>query len=148
MVFYAWQMYGQMDLDQGVCLPLPSDIAYSYKVFTVPSARRLSICSAYYDYIKALLERQGYRRLICRVDPTNEPSLRAHLRAGFRHQGSLWKFVVPAATMYYADRPLRAWFENAGVRTLQPKRCPSESSGPLIVRPMFQCARRVARSSE
>jgi hypothetical protein len=122
VVFYAWQMYRQVDVDQGICIPMPPDVAYSYKVFTVSRARGLSICSAYYNYVKAYLLAQGYRRLVCRVDPTNAPSLRAHLRAGFCKRGLLWKVVMPTRAIYYADRPLRAWFKDVGTGDLFSRR--------------------------
>jgi Acetyltransferase (GNAT) family len=109
IVFYAWLMHEMWDLDQNVLLPAGPICAYSYRIYTVPDARGLRICSAYYSHVKDLLAQVGYQRLICRIGPRNEASIRAHIRVGFRPCGQLAKVVVPGATFYRADATLRAW---------------------------------------
>src|SRR5437764_957691 len=37
VVFYAWVMFGRMDMGVGEFAPLSSDSAYTYKLFTVPA---------------------------------------------------------------------------------------------------------------
>ena len=56
VVFYAWLMYGQMDLDFERLTPATPDEAYSYKVFTSPKYRGLGICPAYYSHVAGLLK--------------------------------------------------------------------------------------------
>ena len=109
IVFYGWLMYGEMDLDQNVRIPIASDAAYSYKLFTVPQARGLRICAGYYRFVESSLPETGYRRLICRIAPGNVPSVRGHLRVGFEPCGTLWKFVAAGRAFYFADRGLRSW---------------------------------------
>lgn len=108
VVFYAWLMYGQMDLDQNVCIPTVPDAAYVYRAFTVSRARGLGICGASYGYSKGLLLTGGYRRLICRIAPRNAASIQAHARVGFERCGVLWKMVAPGHVIYYADESTRA----------------------------------------
>lgn len=107
VVFYAWLMYGKMDVDMGVIVPLDEKVAYSYKVFTVAHARGLRICSAYYSHIQAWLCTQGYDRLICRIAAGNTPSVHAHARAGFQQVGRLWKVVLAGCPVYWVDFPVR-----------------------------------------
>jgi hypothetical protein len=109
VVFYAWLMYAQVDLDQNVLVPVWPEAAYSYRVFTVERARGLGICAAYYAHIQKLLWKQGYRRLICRISPGNAPSIRAHARVGFRQRGFLWTLIAAGHEFYYADAALRTW---------------------------------------
>jgi len=109
VVFYAWLMYAQVDLGQNVLVPVWSEAAYSYRVFTVERARGLGICAAYYAHIQTLLWKQGYRRLICRISPWNSQSLRAHTRVGFQRRGLLWRLITAGHETYYADGAMRAW---------------------------------------
>lgn len=109
VMFYAWLMYGQMEVDEGMFVPLAGDVAYSYKVFTVARARGLRICSAYYSHIRRLLHAQGRDRLICRVTIGNISSIRAHMRTGFQPAGRLWKLVLGHQRLYRADVAMRAW---------------------------------------
>ncbi|HLK48886.1 MAG TPA: hypothetical protein VKT49_12165 [Bryobacteraceae bacterium] len=111
VVFYGWVMYGQMDLDQNVPLPIAPNAAYSYKLFTVPNARGLGICAAYYYFIASTLEARGYDRLICRIAPGNRPSVRSHIRVGFQPRGTLWKLVAARHAFYFGDRPMRSWLQ-------------------------------------
>lgn len=116
IVFYAWLMYRQMDVDVGVLVPLARDVAYSYKVFTVAHARGNRICSTYYSHIKRVLRAQGYARLICRITTGNTPSIHAHMRAGFQPTGQLRKLVLGGWPLYQADVAMRTWL---------PSVCPS-----------------------
>lgn len=112
VVFYAWLMHGQMDLDQNVLVRMVDETAYSYRVFTVDHARGRRICGAYYSWLKHELPQQGYQRLICRIDAGNEPSIRAHVRVGFEVRGDLWKMVLGGRRTYRANAELRAWLAN------------------------------------
>jgi hypothetical protein len=108
-VFYAWLMYGRVDLDQRVIVPTVADVVYSYRVFTIAEARRHRICAAYYSHIRTLLARSGYRELVCRVGCSNAGSIRAHNVAGFRAAGRVWKLVTPWRSFYRVDDGLRIW---------------------------------------
>jgi L-amino acid N-acyltransferase YncA len=90
VVFYAWLMYGRMDLGVREFVELPPDCAYTYKLFTVPDCRGRRICPAYYTWITRELAALGYRRLLAWVEAGNEASIQAHRRAGFRPSGRIW----------------------------------------------------------
>jgi ribosomal protein S18 acetylase RimI-like enzyme len=90
VVFYAWVMFGQMDMGLGEYAPLSSDRAYTYKLFTVADARGQGICPAYYVFLKRELRALGYRRVLAWVEHANYASIRAHTRAGFEIVGCIW----------------------------------------------------------
>jgi hypothetical protein len=92
VVFYAWVMFGQMDLSCRNYAPLPPDSAYTYKLFTLADCRGQRICPAYYWWIKRELRAMGYSRLLAWVEAGNDASIRAHTRAGFRRVGCIWHF--------------------------------------------------------
>ncbi len=130
VVFYGWLMYGRMDLDQDVPVPLPPDVAYSYKLYTVHRARGLRICAGFYQFVGPALDQRGYHRLVCRIAPGNRPSIRGHIRVGFQPRGTLWKLVAARHALYFADRSMRSWLRSitpnspfAGTRLL-PKGLP------------------------
>jgi hypothetical protein len=92
VVFYAWLMFRQMDMSIGNYSPLPSDCAYTYKLFTVADCRGRRICPAYYEWVKRELWTAGYNRLFAWVETGNRASIRTHLRSGFRQAGCIWHF--------------------------------------------------------
>jgi L-amino acid N-acyltransferase YncA len=92
VVFYAWVMFGQMDLSCRNYAALPPGCVYTYKLFTVADCRGRRICPAYYCWIQAELRERGYSRLLAWVEAGNVASIRAHLRAGFRQAGCIWHF--------------------------------------------------------
>jgi hypothetical protein len=109
VTFYAWLMFEQMDLGCERLIPISPDRAYSYKVFTSPAWRGRNICPAYYSHVAKLLIGQGYRQLLCHVLSTNEPSLRAHTRAGMYPVGSFWEVRVGRQLRYIVPPKLRRW---------------------------------------
>lgn len=90
IVFYAWVMYGQMDMGLRDYAPLSPSQAYTYKLFTVSDCRGQRICAAYYDWLKRALSAAGYRSVLAWIEAGNRPSIRAHERAGFRQTGTIW----------------------------------------------------------
>jgi Acetyltransferase (GNAT) family len=92
VVFYAWLMFGQMDLSCRNYAPLPPNCAYTYKLFTVSDCRGRRICAAYYHWIRRELRDLGYTRLLAWVEAGNRASIHAHTRAGFRRAGCIWHF--------------------------------------------------------
>jgi L-amino acid N-acyltransferase YncA len=90
IVYYAWIMYGQMDMGLREYKPLRQDQAYTYKLFTVADCRGRGICPAYYNWLKRELREAGYRSVLAWVEAGNRPSLRVHDRAGFRQAGTIW----------------------------------------------------------
>jgi hypothetical protein len=94
VVFYAWVMFGQMDMSCRNYAPLPPDCAYTYKLFTVPECRGQRICAAYYDWIRRELRAQGYGRLLAWIEAGNHASIRAHGHAGFHKVGCIWHFRI------------------------------------------------------
>ncbi len=127
VVFYSWMMCGQMEVDVGTTVPIVPGTAYIYKMFTVPRFRGRHISSAFYAHIRPLLESGGCNRLVCRIAPSNTPSIRAHQRTGFQPKGQLWKFVIADRPVYHADPQMRAWL---------PSICPPGyfNSGGFLVR--------------
>jgi hypothetical protein len=111
IVFSAWLMYGQVDVDRSDILRTHPGVAYSYKLLTLRHVRGLRICTAYYRFLKQLLLSEGYTRLVCRITPGNRASLRAHSRAGFRHVGTVSKLVIGPYRYYFADAPVRKWLQ-------------------------------------
>ncbi|MGD0014478.1 MAG: hypothetical protein ABSD56_08655 [Bryobacteraceae bacterium] len=107
VVFYAWLMYGQMDLFFESYIPISRDRVYSYKVFTVANCRGLKICPAYYGWIREELRRQGYRQMLAVTLASNRRSLRAHEKAGFHRLGGFLEFQVGHRFHYYVPAWLR-----------------------------------------
>ncbi len=105
IVFYAWLMFGQLDLNTGAYLPMSPARAYTYKIFTSERFRRCGLASAYFAQTAQWLKQMGYRELVLQVRADNGPSLATTERAGFRRVGSIieWRvlgqlrFTVPAA---------------------------------------------------
>jgi L-amino acid N-acyltransferase YncA len=90
IVYYAWVMYGQMDMGMREYAPLRPDQAYTYKLFTVADCRGRGICPAYYEWLKRELRDAGYGSVLAWVEAGNRASLRVHDRAGFRQAGTIW----------------------------------------------------------
>lgn len=90
IVFYAWIMFGQMDMGLRDYARLAPDQAYTYKLFTLGECRGQRICPAYYVWLKKELREQGYRSVRAWVEAGNRASIRAHERAGFRKAGTIW----------------------------------------------------------
>jgi hypothetical protein len=112
-VFYAWLMHGQIDLDQRVYVKTLPYVAYSYKVFTVASARGRRICPFYYSFIRRHLSGQGCSSLVCRIGCGNAASIRAHARAGFQPVGHLWQLVLPGCSLFSADTGVLDWLKRS-----------------------------------
>ena len=98
VAFYAWLMFGQMDLGLRAYRRIPVHSAYTYKLFTVASYRGLRICPAYYAWLKDALASSGtalgglpyeVRRVISWVEAGNGASIRVHERSGFHRIGSI-----------------------------------------------------------
>jgi hypothetical protein len=94
VVFYAWVMFGQMDMSCRNYVALAPDCAYTYKLFTVPDCRGQRICPAYYQWIRQELRELGYGSLLAWVEAGNHASIRAHTRAGFRKVGCIWHLRI------------------------------------------------------
>jgi hypothetical protein len=90
VVFYAWVMYGQMDMGLRDYKALRPDQAYTYKLFTVGDCRGRRICPAYYEWLKRELGAAGFSKVLAWVEAGNRASIRAHERAGFRQAGTIW----------------------------------------------------------
>jgi L-amino acid N-acyltransferase YncA len=90
VVFYAWVMFGQLDLSCRNYVPLTRDRAYTYKLYTVPSFRGRRICPAYYTFLKGQLREMGFRTVMAWVETGNKASIHAHQRSGLRAVGTIW----------------------------------------------------------
>lgn len=105
VAFYAWVMFGQLDLSCRNYRPLAGDVAYTYKLYTVPAFRGRRICPAYYSFLKRELRAMGFRSVMAWVETGNRASIHAHTRAGLKPVGTIWHwrlagrafFSVPAA---------------------------------------------------
>ncbi len=90
VAFYAWIMLGQMDLGCRAYRAIPQDVAYTYKLFTVPGYRGQRICPAYYTWLKTVLPGEGIRKVLAWVESGNHASLRSHRHSGFHPAGAIW----------------------------------------------------------
>jgi hypothetical protein len=90
VVFYAWVMFGQLDLSCRNFVPLPPDRGYTYKLYTVPAFRGHRICPAYYSFLKRELREMGFRCVMAWVEAGNKASIRAHWHSGLRPVGMIW----------------------------------------------------------
>jgi hypothetical protein len=92
VAFYAWVMFGQLDLSCRNYVALAPDRAYTYKLYTVPAFRGRRICPAYYSFLKGELRSMGFRTVMAWVEAGNRASIHAHLRSGLRPAGTIWHF--------------------------------------------------------
>jgi hypothetical protein len=90
IVFYAWVMFGQLDLSCRNYVPLKPGHAYTYKLYTVPAFRGRRICPAYYSFLKRELRAMGFRSVMAWVEAGNRASLHAHERSGLGKVGTIW----------------------------------------------------------
>ena len=116
VVFYAWVMFGQLDLSCGHYAPLSADRAYTYKLYTVPACRGLRICPAYYSFLKRELRALGFGRVLAWVEAGNRASIRAHMRAGFQPVGTIWHFRLLGQSYFVRPRVLEEAAASSAVR--------------------------------
>jgi L-amino acid N-acyltransferase YncA len=90
VVFYAWVMFGQLDLSFRNYVPLAPGRAYTYKLYTVPAFRGRRICPAYYSFLKRELRAMGFRSVMAWVEKGNRASIHTHQRSGLRPVGTIW----------------------------------------------------------
>jgi L-amino acid N-acyltransferase YncA len=107
IVFYGWVMFHQFDLGVRNYASLPSDAAYTYKLYTAPGFRGNGICRAYYIFLKEWLSRLGFRRVICWVRSDNEASIRTHYNSGFSSAGTIWQLDVAGRSVFFLNRRAR-----------------------------------------
>jgi L-amino acid N-acyltransferase YncA len=107
VVFYAWVMFGQLDLSCRNYVALERDRAYTYKLYTVPSFRGRRICLAYYSFLKRELRAMGFRSVMAWVAAGNRASLRAHERAGLRPVGTIWHWRLAGRPYFITPEGIR-----------------------------------------
>lgn len=108
VVYYAWVMFGQLDLSCRNYVPLSLSRAYTYKLFTVPAFRGKRICPAYYSFLKRELRGLGVRSVLAWVEAGNRASIHAHLRAGFQCVGTIWHFRLLARPFFIKPKSIAA----------------------------------------
>jgi L-amino acid N-acyltransferase YncA len=123
VVFYAWVMFGQLDLSCRNYVPLAANVAYTYKLYTVPASRGQRICPAYYSFLKRELRARGFRRVMAWVEAGNKPSIRAHQRSGLRPVGTIWHFRLLARAYFLLPKSIQG-------RTPDPGRTPARGTAP------------------
>jgi hypothetical protein len=107
VVFYAWVMFGQLDLSCRNYVPLAPDCAYTYKLYTVPAFRGRRICPAYYSFLKRELRGMGFRRLMAWVEAGNRASIHAHERSGLRPVGTIWHWRLGGRPHFITPEGIR-----------------------------------------
>ena len=107
ILFSAWLLQGQMDLNNGNFVPVSARAAFSYRVVTSVCARGARICPAYYAYLRKQLAARGMRTLLCLIATSNVTSIRAHEKAGFKPVGTFWLFSVGGRLVTYVPAALR-----------------------------------------
>lgn len=116
VVFYAWVMLGQLDLSCRNYVSLAPDVAYTYKLYTVPAFRGQRICPAYYSFLKRELRNRGLRSVMAWVEAGNRPSIHAHLRSGLRPVGNIWHFRLAGRPYFIKPRAIAV--RNPGMAAL------------------------------
>lgn len=88
---YGWYAFGTVEPEHaaGVCLGLPTNVAYVYKVFTHPDFRGRRLNGASLGEAAAVLGTQGVDVILAIIYWSNEASLRSFQRLGFRRRGLL-----------------------------------------------------------
>jgi L-amino acid N-acyltransferase YncA len=107
VVFYAWVMFGQLDLSCRNYVPLARDVAYTYKLYTVPAFRGRRICPAYYSFLKRELRGMGFRGVMAWVEAGNQASIRAHERSGLRRAGTIWHWRLLGRSHFVTPQAIR-----------------------------------------
>jgi hypothetical protein len=74
---------------EGLYLPLPDDVGYSWKAYTLPEFRGSGYHSLRAFELQRRLAAEGRPRLLCFVDDTNLESLRSVRKAGYEHVGEV-----------------------------------------------------------
>jgi hypothetical protein len=100
IVYYAWLMHGQMDLDFNNFVPISAGRIYSYKLFTVEEFRGCKICPAYYAFLRDSIAGEGYREALVWVAASNARSLKVHANAGFSRIGTYWQVRIGHSLTY------------------------------------------------
>jgi len=108
IVFYSWLMFGQLDMGMRRYLPISSDTAYLYRLFTVAAYRGRRLAAAYFWLIRDQLRQQNMQRVVSWVEARNRVSRRAFEAAGFREIGCIWHVQVFFRTYFLISPTLRA----------------------------------------
>jgi hypothetical protein len=107
IVFYAWVMFGQLDLSCRNYVPLAPSRAYTYKLYTVPAFRGRRICPAYYSFLKRELRTMGFRSVMAWVETGNRASIHAHERSGLRSVGTIWHWRLGGRSYFITPEGIR-----------------------------------------
>jgi len=89
VVLYGWVAYKQMDLGFKDFSNLPAGTAYVYKVHTTKQFRRRGYFSKFFKFIHSYLGKKGYQAVLTVVNNNNLPSIKAHLKLGFKPFGRI-----------------------------------------------------------
>jgi hypothetical protein len=91
LVHFRWTACSQLyvaEIDATVHLALPE--AFSYHAMTFPSWRGNAISGAVIAAQNKHLREEGFQRNFTYVRAYNRPSIRSHMRSGFKRAGTLW----------------------------------------------------------
>ena len=80
-------MFDEMEITYGVFAPTSPGTAFAYNLYTRPSFRRQGAMSAFYRFTNDYLKSEDYRALHCGIATSNAPSIKAHLKNGFKKSG-------------------------------------------------------------
>lgn len=88
---YGWYAFGTVEPEHaaGVCLGLPTNVAYVYKVFTHPDFRGRRLNGAILGEAATVLGTQGVDMILAMIYWSNGASFRSFERLGFRKRGLL-----------------------------------------------------------
>jgi RimJ/RimL family protein N-acetyltransferase len=99
-------MFGQLDLSCRNYVRLARDVAYTYKLYTVPAFRGHRICPAYYSFLKRELREMGFRSVMAWVEAGNQASIHAHERSGLRRAGTIWHWRVAGRAYFVTPKAI------------------------------------------
>jgi hypothetical protein len=90
LVGYNWVAVAPVVfIAEGLYLPLPDDVAYSWKAYTLPEFRGSGLHALRALELHRRLAAEGRPRLLCFVDDTNLESLRSVRKAGYEPVGEV-----------------------------------------------------------
>lgn len=128
---YGWYAFGTVEPEHaaGVCLGLPTHVAYVYKVFTHPDFRGRGLNGDSLSEAATVLRTQGVDVILAMIYWSNRALFRSFERLGFRKRGLL--VVGPRGPMRIpeAARRLGVWFDADAEHAAEVRRSGVKPSG-------------------
>ena len=102
-VFYGWMMFNEIEMTYGVYVPIATGTAFAYNLFTKASFRRQGALTQFYLFAQDYLKSQNRDTLYCGIATNNEPSIKGHIKNGFRKCGFFYTLKILGIGITLAD---------------------------------------------